>query len=143
MLGKELYFNYRNPGFKQVIDRKNSFLGLFSRPFGFQNGDVRVVIDLIKSKSQSEFPKSSVGGYIFILVHDPNYCLEEDFYAKNAELREHFELLKKLVASVSYKELPGISLAIAFDLNYRVDVFKLWAVVVEQVVRHVHNFSTV
>ena len=69
--------------------------------------------------------------------------MEEDFYAKNPELRDHFELLKKLLSSVSYKELPAISLAIAFDLNYKVDVFQVWKLILEQVSRHIHHFTPI
>jgi hypothetical protein len=46
-------------------------------------------------------------------------------------LRDKFELLSKLVATISYKELPALSLSIAYDLNYKVDVFKVWKAITE------------
>ncbi len=94
---------------------------------------------------KQNFPRVTYRLFPFILslVYQPNYCLEEDFYSKSPELRDKFELLKQLVTSVSYKELPAISLSIAYDLNYKVDVFKLWKQITDEVQKHVHHYTPI
>ena len=81
---KDLFYNYREPDYIKIIDRKNNHLKWLSKPYSVHNGNINSIITAIESLSKQELEKGKIIN--IVIVYNPNYFIEEDFYEKNEEV---------------------------------------------------------
>jgi hypothetical protein len=59
-------------------------------------------------------------------VFNPNFFIEEDFYAVDKTAIEKFKLLSQQINQISFQEIPQLALYLAFELKYKIDTHGIW-----------------
>lgn len=130
IIKKELFWISRNEKHYSDSDRRISYLKEFVRPFVIHNDEIASTIKKIREKTDEKLLSET----------NPDFQIES-FYQENKEIKELFSELKSQIVKINYKYLPNLALSLAFDLRYKVDMFKIWDYIEKEIFHNLHHFD--
>ncbi|EGR34327.1 hypothetical protein IMG5_016070 [Ichthyophthirius multifiliis] len=132
-LGKELFFYFRNEKYMENSNRKIAYLTQF-QPNSNKVNEIKPFIDQIYQISKTQIQEQVCGNQQIII--------EDDFYAKNQEIKAQFDLIGSKIPDLHQKQIPDLALTLSFTLRYNKDVFGIWQKIEERIKDSLNHYST-